>query len=250
MLSTSVTNAHSGGTDAFILRVDDQGATASVNRVTYVGTSSTDRGFGLAIDTSTNDVYVSGSTAGQFVGETQEAATDGFIAKVDSAGAIDFTHQFGGSFEHFGNAIAFDADGTDVLSRLSLGNGETPDDSAETVIAVTTVRPDQFFAISVNGGAAEKVTIEDDDSLGFLVFRINQILGTKGRASIEDDLGVKKLQIKASTATRSKSSPARMASMPSAASGSRRPGCSASRPTRTTSRARRSPPSRLASSMA
>ena len=196
-LSTTVTNDHSGGTDAFILRVDDQGATASVNRVTYVGTSSTDRGFGLAIDTSTNDVYVSGSTAGQFVGETQEAATDGFIAKVDSAGAIDFTHQFGGSFEHSGNAIAFDADGTDVLSRLGLGNGETPGDSAETVIAVTTVRPDQFFAISVNGGAAEKVTIEDDDSLGFLVFRINQILGTKGRASIEDDLGVKKLQIKA-----------------------------------------------------
>ena len=194
-LASTVNVAHSGGLDAFILKVLD--SDQSLDNVTYIGTSADDFGSGLAIDTSTDELYIAGSTEGTFAGETQKAATDGFVAKVDSAGAIDFTHQFGGNFEHRATDIAFDAVGTDVLTRLGLGNGETPGDSAETVIAVTTARPDQFFSIAINGDSAEKITIEDDDSLGFLVFKINSILGTKGRASIEDDLGVKKLQIKA-----------------------------------------------------
>ena len=196
-------NTDFNGSDTLSINVNDLGNGSSsggggspaVQYVTYVGTSSTDRAFGIAANSGS--IFVTGTTAGQLTGETQIAATDGFIAKFSTSGALQFTHQFGGAFDHSGNAITFDADGTNVLTRLGLGNGETPGDSAETVIAVTTVRPDQFFTLSVNGAAAEKVTIEDDDSLGFLVFKINSILGTEGRASIEDDLGVKKLQIKA-----------------------------------------------------
>ena len=98
-LSSTINNAHSGGLDAFILEVRDN--TATIREVTYVGTSGDEQGFGISIDddASDNDVYITGTTTGVFTSETQKAATDGFIAKVDRNGNIEFVHQFGGNFE-------------------------------------------------------------------------------------------------------------------------------------------------------
>ena len=117
-LATTVINAHSGGTDAFVFKVDDQTTTAAETYVTYVGTSGTDKGLGITIDTSTDDVYISGSTTGELTGETQTGAQDAFVAKISTAGALTWTHQFGGGFNHAANGIVFDADGTRATSRV------------------------------------------------------------------------------------------------------------------------------------
>ena len=95
-LDSTVINAHSGDTDGFVLHVDDQGASAAINWVTYVGTTSTDKNFGVVADTSDNSFYVTGSTSGTLSGETSSASTDAFMAKFTSAGALSYTHQFGG----------------------------------------------------------------------------------------------------------------------------------------------------------
>ena len=177
-LSSTVKNAHSGGLDAFVLSIDDQTTTAVTDFVTYVGTSGTDSGFGIAVDTSDDSFYLTGNTDSTLSGEAKSADIDAFIAKFDSLGALAYTHQFGGAFDHTGYSIAFDSNGTSVLSRLGLPTGSAPGDSADTVIAETSVRPGQSFTISVDGGANERITVEDDDSFGFLAFRINSILGT------------------------------------------------------------------------
>ena len=89
------------------------------------------------------------------------------------------------------------SNGTSVLSRLGLPAGPAPGDSADTVVAETSVRPGQYFSISVNDGASQRITIDDDDSFGFLVFRINSVLGDKGTASFVEDLDGQHLEIKA-----------------------------------------------------
>ena len=196
-LSSTVKNAHSGGLDAFVLSVDDQTTSAVTSFVTYAGTSGSDRGFGIAVDTSDNSFYLTGNTDSTFTGETGSGAVDAYVTKFDSLGNLAYAHQFGGAFNYTGSAIAFDSNGTSVLSRLGLPTGLAPGDSASTVVAETSVRPGQSFSISVNDGASQRITIEDDDSFGFLVFRINSVLGDKGKASFVEDIDGQHLEIKA-----------------------------------------------------
>jgi len=195
-LSGTVTNAHSGDMDGFVLHLDDQASSASINYVAYVGTASSDRNYGVAVDVSDNSFYVTGSTEGTLTGETQSASTDAFVAKFDNAGALAYTHQFGGGLSHQGFDIAFDADGTNTLSKLGLPGGVIPVENSLNVGARTTVRSDQTFYISVNDSES-KVTIESDDTFGFLAFKMNKILGSLGLASLNQEIDNRSFQIEA-----------------------------------------------------
>ncbi len=87
--------------------------------MSYIGTSADGRASGLAIDPATDDIYVTGSTAGLFAGEMASSTVDAYATKLTWAGATVWTHQFGGAFTNAGTAIAFDSNGTSVLSRLA-----------------------------------------------------------------------------------------------------------------------------------
>ncbi len=136
-LDTTVKNAHSGDIDAFVLNVKDNPAGGTIQYVTYVGTSTTDRGLGVAVDTGDDSFYVTGDTIGTLAGETKTGDVDTFAAKFDKNGILQFTHQFGGAFDHSGAAIAFDANGTCVLSRLGLPGGDIPVEDATLPIRFT-----------------------------------------------------------------------------------------------------------------
>ena len=196
-LATTVINAHSGGTDAFVFKVDDQTTTAAETYVTYVGTSGTDKGLGITIDTSTDDVYISGSTTGELTGETQTGAQDAFVAKISTAGALTWTHQFGGGFNHAANGIVFDADGTSALTRLGLKSDKIVADESDTVTSLSTARADQYFYISIDDQPKQKITLEVDDTFGFLRSKISAALGVDGKATFSDELGTARLEIEA-----------------------------------------------------
>ena len=196
-LASTVVNAHSGGLDGFVFKVDDRTTTAAETYVTYVGTSGTDNALDITIDTATNDVYISGNTTGQLAGETQVGSQDAFLAKVSSVGALTWTHQFGGSFNHSANALTFDADGTSVLTRLGLNPDKIVADEAATVTALATARAGQFFYVAINDQARQKITLEVDDSFGFLMSKINAALGTKGKARFSDEIGTRRITIEA-----------------------------------------------------
>lgn len=199
-LSGSVVNAHAGGTDAFVLKVDDQTSTAVEEFVTYSGTSSDDEGGGIAIDTTDNSIYIAGNTESIFSGEAQSSTVDGFVTKFNSSGTSQYNHQFGSAYENRSFGIAFDSDGTSVLSRLGLPNGSVPPDDENVLVAQTSVRPDQSFTINVNNNGPERITIENDDTLRGLAFKINDILGTNGKAFVEADGLVEQLVIRAQNA--------------------------------------------------
>ena len=199
-------NLNFNGSDTLQINVNDLGnsvsnlsggTTPAIDYVSYIGTSANDRASGLAIDPATDDIYVTGSTAGLFAGEVANSTVDAYATKLTRAGATVWTHQFGGAFTNAGTAIAFDSNGTSVLSRLGLPDGPGAGLSATSVTGETAVRGGQSFSISVNGAEPRQVTIDDDDSFGFLVFRINQILESAGRAEIVETFDGERLEINA-----------------------------------------------------
>jgi hypothetical protein len=191
-------NTHSGGTDAFVTRITDNGSSATVGFTSYLGSAANDRAYGIAVNSG--NIYVTGQTEGSIGGETQIGTVDGFVAKLENTtGNLQYVHQFGGGLDYRGTSIAFDSDGTSVLSRLGLVNGTVPVRDADdvTVAMETTARVGQSFYISIDGGARKQITIESTDTMDVLAARISNILGTKGDAKMADNGSTEFLQIQA-----------------------------------------------------
>lgn len=177
---TLVGSAVSGGLDAFVAKADLNGVAISH---TFLGSAGADLGNGIAVNNG--EVFITGSTDGLLSGPQKFGSLDGFIAKFDSNLSNVFTDQFRGSFGFgAGTAIAIDPTGSSVLSQLGLPTGNLPSTGAVSVTANTTVRPDQQFSISINGGRPQRITIGADDSFRLLALKMNTLLGSKGRAKL------------------------------------------------------------------
>lgn len=195
----TIAQAHNGGTDGFVTKITDGGASGSVNFTSYVGSSGEDTIGGISVKAASgaDEIYVTGGTTGGIDGSTAASVQDLFAAKLNASGSSVWTEQFRGSFAHSGNAIVFDNDGTSVLSRLGLPTGELSNAKPSELTALTSARAGQSFQISVNGGSARTVTIESDDTLGFLAFKIKKILGAEGIVTMKDGIESKTLTIEA-----------------------------------------------------
>jgi hypothetical protein len=195
-LSGSIVQAASGGRDGFVAKVDTAG---SVNWVSYVGSGGDDQALGLAVrtDTGTDEIYLTGNTAQGFNGQTPIAALDGYVAKLDNAGATQWVEQMTGAFSQRATDVAFDATGTDVISKLGLPKGPVPAEPLTEVTNLTSARAGMSFGIKVNGGETREITLEGDDSYGFLAFKINKVLGGYGRATVESTVEGMRLTIEA-----------------------------------------------------
>jgi hypothetical protein len=113
--STMLTNI-SGFSDIFVARWDGNGTFIWARRA---GGVRDDSGNGLALDAHTN-VYVTGSFSSNAAFASTNllapgVASDIFIAKYTSAGALTWVRQAGGTNQDIGNAIAIDASGNMVV---------------------------------------------------------------------------------------------------------------------------------------
>ncbi len=178
---TTPVTAHAGDTDGFVAKLAN--ADGAVTFGTFMGTAVGDRAFSVAVDPTTEEVYVTGETAGTLVGETSTGITDAFVIKYDATLNETWRHQFGGGFDQRGSSITFDANGTNVLSRMGLPTGEVPPDPSDTITSVSTVRPGQYFYVSVDNGPRKQITIDDDDSYGFLAFKLRNAIGSGGEGT-------------------------------------------------------------------
>jgi Beta-propeller repeat len=102
-----------GGTDAFVAKLDGTGA---VLFCTYLGGTSDDRAYAIAVDTMGN-AYIAGSTTssdfpvGGSASQRHLAGTrNAFVAKLTAAGQVAFSTYLGGGYEA-ANGIAIDVAG-------------------------------------------------------------------------------------------------------------------------------------------
>lgn len=195
--AASVVNAHSGGSDAFVFRLDDAGASAAANFVTYTGSAGAEGGAGLTV--TSDAVYLAGSTRQGLPGQNAVEAgkTQGFVQKLSLSGASQWVYQYAGTGGHASAAaVAVDESGASVLDALGLPRGEVSMGGSRLVTAQSTVRAGDFFTLQINDASARKIEVRAGDTMRALAQRINRVLGLKGEASVAREGGGDAIRIK------------------------------------------------------
>src|SRR6266480_1519865 len=115
--SSTIQSSNGGGIDAFVAKFN-AGGTALVYS-TYLGGSSDDLGFGIAVDAAGN-AYVTGETgstdfhgaSSSMIQSSNGGGFDAFVAKFNAGGtALVYSTYLGGSGDEVGQGIAVDAAG-------------------------------------------------------------------------------------------------------------------------------------------
>lgn len=100
------TNA--GGADLFVMKLNSEG---ELQWIQQMGTASGDSAWGVATNSGSGDVYITGHTIGDFPGFTNKGASDLFVMKLDSSGTQQWTQQLGTAGVEQGTGIATDRSG-------------------------------------------------------------------------------------------------------------------------------------------
>lgn len=198
-LNATVANASSGGRDAFVMKLTDSGTSASANYVSYVGTAGKDTG-GSLTTSGDGHVYLVGTTAGTFAGNTRSTAgtNNAFVAALSATGSVDWVRQYGGtSGQSSGQGIAIDTQGSSVLDALGLPHGTVTVAQSNTLAASTTLREGDSFKVEVEGTTKRTftVTIAKNETLQSLATKVSSQLTGKGTAKAAYSTTGKGLQI-------------------------------------------------------
>ncbi|HXC55208.1 MAG TPA: hypothetical protein VNU97_07940 [Rhizomicrobium sp.] len=186
--AASVAQASSGGSDAFVFNLTDQGSTAAANFVSYVGTGAQDKGGAVTVG-GDGTVYLTGSTTGTFAGQSRNVpnVSNAFATSLSAGGVTNWTRQYGGlDGISSGSGIAVDATGSSVLDALGLPRGTINPSQSVDLTTQTTLRAGDQFQIQLQGVAARTatITIDQGETLQSLATKINIQLQTYGKASV------------------------------------------------------------------
>ena len=186
--AATIAHASSGGSDAFVFGATDNGASATSNFVSYVGTSGIEKAGAVAVGPD-GEVYLTGSTTGTFAGQVRNAAktSNMFVTAMGSGGTIDWTRQYGGADgQSTGQGIAIDGAGSSVLDALGLPRGKISVSQSTDLTSLTTLRAGDSFKVAIAGTAARSftITIDKGETLKSLATKLNVELASNGKASI------------------------------------------------------------------
>lgn len=195
--TASVVNAHAGGADAFVMRLDDAGSTAAANFVTYTGSTGAEGGAGLTV--TADAIYLAGSTRQGLPGQNvvDEGKSQGFVQKLSLTGASQWIYQYAGTGgQATAASVAIDESGASVLDALGLPRGEVSMGGSRLITAQSTVRAGDFFSLQINDGTARKIDVRAGDTMRSLAQRITRVLGLKGEATVARENGADAIRIK------------------------------------------------------
>jgi hypothetical protein len=184
--AASTANASSGGSDGFVFAATDNGASATPDFVSYVGTSSTEQGGGVTV--AGGKIYLAGTTTGTFAGQTRSVTNTHnlFVAQLATDGSLDWTRQYGGrDGESRGIAIASDNSGSSVLDALKLPRGTLDINQSNAISSQTTAQAGDYFTLNIQGISntrSVKITLSKGETFRSLAVKINGALLFDGKA--------------------------------------------------------------------
>jgi hypothetical protein len=183
----SVATASTGGTDAFVFAMTDNGTSATAQHVSYVGTSASDQGGGLTVGPD-GTVYLTGTTMGTFAGQQRniQNVANAFATALNANGSVQWTQQYGGADgQSTGAGLAVDPQGSSVLDALGLPRGTISLNQSVDLTSMTTLRAGDTFKIKIDGIAPRTttITIGPGETIDSLSNKINAQLGAVGKAS-------------------------------------------------------------------
>ncbi len=183
----SVAAPSSGGTDAFVFAMTDNGSSVAPEHVSYVGTSASDQGGAVTVGPD-GTVYLAGTTMGTFTGQQRNVqnVTNAFATAINPNGSIQWTQQYGGADgQSTGAAVAVDPQGSSVLDALGLPRGTINLNQSVDLTQMTTLRAGDSFQIKIEGVAPRTatITIDPGETIDSLANKINAQLGQVGKAA-------------------------------------------------------------------
>ncbi|MES2473079.1 MAG: hypothetical protein V4601_09605 [Pseudomonadota bacterium] len=197
--SASIAASASGGMDAFVFSLTDNGATATPDKVSYIGTATTDTAGAVTV-AGDGTIYVTGSTTGTFAGATRniQNVNNAFATALNSDGTVKWTKQFGGAGGvSSGAGIAIDTQGSSVLDALGLPRGTINLSQSVDLTAQTTLRAGDSFKIRIEGTAPRTatITIDKGETFDSLATKINAQIGGIGKAKTNYTGGASNLKL-------------------------------------------------------
>jgi uncharacterized protein (TIGR00369 family) len=185
--AAATANLSQGGTEAFVFGATDNGASATPDWISYIGTGSAEQGGGVTV--AGGKIYLTGTTTGTFAGETRSVINTHnlFVAQLAMDGTPAWAHQYGGrDGESRGLAIASDNAGASVLDALKLTRGKIDVNQSNAIASQTTARVGDFFTLKVDGRTGTrsvKITLGKGETLRSLAVKINGALLFDGKAT-------------------------------------------------------------------
>jgi len=183
----SIAAASSGGTDAFVFALTDNGSSVSADHVSYVGTGASDQGGAVTVGPD-GTIYLTGNTMGTFAGQQRniQNVTNAFATALTANGSVQWTQQYGGADgQSTGASVAIDPQGSSVLDALGLPRGTINLNQSVDLTSMTTLRAGDTFKIKIDGIAPRTttITIDKGETINSLNTKINAQLAAVGKAS-------------------------------------------------------------------
>ncbi len=147
----------SGGVDAFVFKLNSEGSELVYS--TFLGTSETDIGLGVAVD-SAGEVFITGRTGAKdfltsdaVVQPQSGGGNDAFVTRLDASGtALLYSTYLGGVGDDQGEAIAVDSFGQVVVTGVTDSEDfPTTEKSVQTVLGGR----DDAFIVKLNSEGTE-----------------------------------------------------------------------------------------------
>jgi len=110
-------NTNSGSWDLFLVKYNSSGVKQWTQQL---GTSTTDEGLGVTVDSSDN-IYVTGYTYGGLDGNTRSGRGDIFLVKYNSSGTKQWTKQLGTSSDDRGRGVTVDSSDNIYVTGYTYG---------------------------------------------------------------------------------------------------------------------------------
>ena len=186
----TVTAAHHGGSDAFVVSLDASLAASTEDRLTYVGASGDDTAADVKVQNG--KVWITG-VADRPEGAKATDPTKAYLARLDPlTGAVEWRRDWQGDREQAAPlTLAVSTGGASILDRLGLPQGEIDQSPSKSLTTATSLRLGDRFTVSpAGGGRAVTVTIEARDTLQTLARKIEQASSMKLKVTVASESAV------------------------------------------------------------
>jgi hypothetical protein len=177
-----------GEMDIFVRKYSDNLANYDGEWSRTLGTSGTDRGNDIAIDSSGN-IYVTGQTSGSLNGNAYSGDSDLFLMKYNSSGTLSWVQQLGTSGTDVAEALAIDNNGDIYITGYTNGAlGDIPVGYSSSHIGGVDIFLVKYNSSGVKQWTKQLGTSSDDRGNGVTVDNSSNIYVTGSYGSGSGDI--------------------------------------------------------------
>ena len=178
-----ITGTSKSDIDAFAMRLDVSGATASA--AWYQSFDGADDQSASSILVDNGSIYLAGTGAGTFGATASTGDKNAFLVSMNAADGVQnwATTMDGRGGLSSASGLALSTSGDNDLDAFGLPTGKLQLGDVSYISDRTSARVGDHFYMSVDGGKQKKITLEAGDTYRSMTFKLNAALLLDGQAT-------------------------------------------------------------------